>query len=114
MAYSIILANRIREYLADHPDLEIEEKTMFGGIAFMVNGKMCVNVSGEDLMCRFDPNLQVEVSERLGYRTMVMRGKELKGYCYVDSTGFSRKEEFEYWLKLCLDYNHKAKTSRKS
>ncbi|WP_242689294.1 TfoX/Sxy family protein [Pedobacter sp. SYSU D00535] len=113
MAYNSVLADRIREYLADFPDLEIEEKTMFGGVAFLVNGKMCVNVSGEDLMCRFDAALQDEVAERPGFRTMIMRGKELKGYCYVDPTGFNTQKEFEYWLKLCLDYNDQASSSKK-
>ena len=47
MAYNTLLASRIRIYLDAIPNIHIEEKKMFGGIAFMVNGKMCVNVSGE-------------------------------------------------------------------
>jgi TfoX/Sxy family transcriptional regulator of competence genes len=58
MAYSTKLADRVREYLFRLPDLQIEEKKMFGGLAFLVNGKMCVNISGENLMCRFDPGLK--------------------------------------------------------
>ena len=53
MAYDTKLADRIREYLAEIPNLKIEEKKMFRGLTFMVNGKMCINVSGENLMCRF-------------------------------------------------------------
>jgi hypothetical protein len=111
MAYNSKLADRIREYLVIYPDLQIKEEIMFGGLAFLVNGKMCVNVSGEDLMCRFNPSLQAEVAERQGYKAMIMKGKELSGYCYVDSTGFDK--EFDYWLKLCLDYNDQAKPSKK-
>ena len=107
MAYDLILADKVREYFINYPDLEIEEKKMFSGVAFMVNGKMCVNVSGDDLMCRFNPGLQGEVAERQGYRTMIMKGKELKGYCYVDPTGFNSATKFDYWLKLCLDYNRR-------
>lgn len=55
MAYDLNLANKVREYLAEATALEVEEKNMFGGIAFLVDGKMCVNVSGEQLMCRIDP-----------------------------------------------------------
>jgi hypothetical protein len=55
MAYDLKLAERIREYLARLPNLKVEEKKMFSGLAFMVNGKMCVNVSGENMMCRVDP-----------------------------------------------------------
>ena len=113
MAFDHILADRIREYLVNYPDLDIEEKKMFSGLAFMVNGKMCVNVSGENLMCRFDPGLQDEVAERQGYETMIMKGKELKGYCYVNPIGLNSAKELEYWLKLCLDYNGRAKASKK-
>jgi TfoX/Sxy family transcriptional regulator of competence genes len=113
MSYDIKLADRIREYLVEFPQLNIDEKKMFSGLAFMVNEKMCVNVSGDKLMCRFDPDLQEEVSEKTGYEPMIMKGKELKGYCYVDSIGFKSKKDFEYWLNLCLDYNKRAKSSKK-
>lgn len=113
MAYDIQLADRIREYLIKFPQLKIHEKKMFSGIVFMVNGKMCVNVSGENLMCRFDPALQQEVAERQGYHPMIMKGKELNGYCYVDPSGYRSRKDFEYWVDLCLDYNERAKVSKK-
>ncbi|MBS1686855.1 MAG: TfoX/Sxy family protein, partial [Bacteroidetes bacterium] len=43
MAYDHDLADRVREALVDVPD--VTEKEMFSGIAFMVDGKMCINVS---------------------------------------------------------------------
>ena len=64
MAYNTKLADRIRAYLIDFTKLKVEEKKMFGGLAFMINGKMCVNVSGENLMCRFDPNMQETVQKK--------------------------------------------------
>jgi TfoX/Sxy family transcriptional regulator of competence genes len=113
MAYSTSLAERIREYLAEQTKLKIAEKKMFSGLAFMVNGKMCINVSHENLMCRYDPALQEVVAERKGYEPMIMKGKELKGYCYVTEDGFKSKRDFDYWMKLCLDYNSRAKAARK-
>ena len=86
---------------------------MFRGLTFMVNDKMCVGVSRDDLMSRFDPALQEEVAKKNGFRTMKMKSKEYKGYCYVDPTGFKSKKEFEYWINLCLNYNEKAKSSKK-
>jgi hypothetical protein len=80
----------------------------------MVNGKTCVCVSGEKLMLRFDPKLQEEVSEKNGYQTMLMKGKEYKGYCYITPEGFREKQDFDYFLNLCLDYNKIAKVSKKS
>ena len=114
MAYDIKLADRIREYLAEFSQLKIEEKKMFRGLTFMVNGKMCISVSGANLMCRFDPGLHEEVAEKNGFRAMVMRGKEYRGYGYIDPTGFKSKKDFEYWMNLCLDYNERAKSSKKS
>jgi isopenicillin N synthase-like dioxygenase len=114
MAYDSKLVDRVREYLAQIPDLEIEEKEMFNVLNFMVNGKTCVCVSGEKLMLRFDPKLQEEVSEKNGYQTMLMKGKEYKGYCYITPEGFREKQDFDYFLNLCLDYNKIAKVSKKS
>ena len=113
MAYDTKLADRIREYLVKFPELKIDEKKMFSGLAFMINGKMCVNVSGEQLMCRFDPVLSEEVAEKKGYQPMIMKGKVYTGYCYVDPPGFKSRKDFEYWVNLCLDYNERAKSSKK-
>lgn len=112
MAYSIKLADRIRTYLEGIPNLKVEEKQMFSGLAFLVNGKMCVNVSHENLMCRFDPALENEVAEQIGFLPMIMKGKQLRGYCYVGEEGYKSKANFEYWLKLCLDFNKKARASK--
>jgi TfoX/Sxy family transcriptional regulator of competence genes len=111
MPYNEKLADRIRERLADLPD--VEEKKMFRGVAFMVNGKMCVNVSGDDMMIRFDPELTETVLEKKGSRPMIMKGRELKGYAYISEEGFKSKRDFEYWIELCLGFNEKAKASKK-
>ena len=113
MAYDTQLADRVRKYLARFSKLEIEEKTMFRGLAFMINGKMCVNVSNEKLMCRFDPVLTQDIAKRAGYLPMIMKGKAYKGYCYVDPAGFKNQKDFEFWINLCLDFNDKAKSSKK-
>ena len=111
MAYSENLANRVRESLAEIP--KVEEKKMFRGLAFLVNGKMCVNVSGEELMCRFDPALQDTIAEKNGFRTMIMKGRELKGYGYVSPDVIKSKKDFEYWINLCLEFNSNAKSLKK-
>lgn len=113
MAYSNALAARIRGYLTRFPEYEIEEKRMFGGLAFMVNGKMCINVSGENLMCRFPPSQMEEVSHKQGFLPLLMKGREYKGYCYVEPAGFERAEDLTFWVNLCLDYNKIARSSKK-
>ncbi len=111
MAYNEKLADRIREALMHLP--KVEEKKMFRGLTFMVNGKMCISVSGDELMCRFDPALQETVVEKRGFRTMVMKGKEYKGFGYISEEGFKSKKDFDYWVELALDFNKRAKASSK-
>jgi len=113
MAFDIKLADRVRAFLLEFTDYDIEEKNMFGGLAFLVNGKMCVNISGDKLMCRYDPNVLEEVAEKAGYQPVIMKGREYKGYCYVSPEGFKTQQDFEYWLNLCLSFNDKAKSSKK-
>ena len=113
MAYNTKLAERIRTYLDGVREVQIEEKEMFNGLAFLVNGKMCINVSEDEIMCRFDPERDDEVAERRGFQPMIMRGKQLRGYCYVSEDGYKSKEDFEYWTTLCLEFNDKAKKSKK-
>lgn len=113
MAYDTQLANRVRTYLSTEAHYEVEEKTMFGGLAFIVNGKMCVNISGARLMCRFDPLLMQDVATRKGYLPVIMKNKPLNGYCYVAAEGYKGKKDFEFWMALCLDFNKQAAASKK-
>jgi hypothetical protein len=113
VAYNIELADRVRKYLRSLPKVKIEEKKMFRGLAFLVYGKMCVNVSGETLMCRYDPALKNEVSTKVGFEPMIMKGREYQGYCYVSKRGYQSNADFEYWLALCLNFNEKAKATKR-
>lgn len=94
MAYNEQLAERVRKSLAAFPECDIAEKKMFGGLAFVVGGKMCIYVSGTKLMCRFDPVREKEVLGKTGYLPLVIRGRTYRGYCYVEAIGFSADREF--------------------
>jgi TfoX/Sxy family transcriptional regulator of competence genes len=111
MAYNEKLADRIRERLADLPG--IEEKEMMGGITFMVNDKMCVGVIKDELMCRIDPSLHNTVVEMNGCRTMDFSRRPMIGYVLIDDTGMRTPKEFDYWIDLALDFNPRAKSSKK-
>jgi len=111
MAYSEKLADRIRERLADLPN--IEEKKMMGGLTFMYNGKMCVGIIKDELMCRIDPDFHEQAVEKTGCRTMDFTKRPMKGYVLVDDSGMKTKKDFEYWIRLALDFNKKAKASKK-
>lgn len=111
MAYNERLANRIREGLVLAK--KVKEKEMMGGLTFMVNDKMCMGVIKDEMMCRIDPNLHDQSVEKTGCRTMDFTGRPMKGYVMVDDNGMKTKKEFDYWIKLCLDFNKVAKSSKK-
>jgi TfoX/Sxy family transcriptional regulator of competence genes len=110
MAYNEKLTNRVREVLAGVSN--IEEKKMFSGITFMVNGKMCISVGNDRIMCRIDPTIHEEGIKKKGCRTVEMKGREYKGYVYVNDEGMKTKKDLDYWIGLALDFNKKAKASK--
>ncbi|MGZ3930890.1 MAG: TfoX/Sxy family protein, partial [Bacteroidia bacterium] len=55
--------------------------------------------------------LQDVMAEKNGFRTMIMKGREYRGYGYVSQQSIKSKKEFDYWIKLCLDFNKRAKAS---
>jgi TfoX/Sxy family transcriptional regulator of competence genes len=112
MAYNEQLADRIREKLMHLSN--VEEKRMMGGLTFMLNDKMCVGIFRNELMCRIDPDLQDELVEKRGCRAMEMKGRKMNGYVLIDDTGMSSREDFDYWIGLCLDFNDRAKSSKKN
>jgi len=111
MAYNENLADRIRVALSHLP--EVEEKKMFGGLAFMVNSKMCIAVGADRMMCRIDPALYEESIKRKGCCKVVMGGREYKGYVYINEEVIKTKKDFDYWVALALDFNKIAKASTK-
>ncbi len=111
MAYNQIIADRIREILVDQP--VIEEKEMMGGVAFMVNNKMCVGVIKDEMMARIDPDVYEEALEKRGCRPMDFTGKTMKGWVFISPEGIDTIKDLEYWISLALDFNLKAKVSKK-
>ncbi len=111
MAYNEQLSDRIREALADVPG--VIEKYMFGGVCYMVDGKMCVGVVKDEMMCRIGEAAQEAALEKYGCREMDFAGKPMKGYVYVSEDGLRSKLEFNYWIGLCLAHNPLAKAAKK-
>jgi TfoX/Sxy family transcriptional regulator of competence genes len=111
MPYDEKLADRIRQHLAGLK--KVEEKKMMGGLTFMYNGKMCVGVYKNDLMCRIDPATHEEAIKKKGCRTMDFTNRPMIGYVLIDESGMKSKADFEYWIGLALDYNKRAKAAKK-
>ena len=110
MAYSQSLAQQIRKILALKlpPQVfeeELEEKKLFGGLAFMIRGKMVLTVSSrkdELVMVRIGKEMEKQVLPRTGARTTLMRGRPYHGYIDLDIEG---QKELPYWIDLALSYN---------
>jgi TfoX/Sxy family transcriptional regulator of competence genes len=110
MAYNEKLANRVREALSGKK--KVEEKMMFRGVCFMVNGKMCVCVSADEIMCRIGPDHYAEALEKNGCRPMIHNGKSMKGFVFVSEDSIRAKKDFDHWINLSLDFNSKAKKTK--
>lgn len=111
MAYNEQLSDRIRAALVEMP--QVEEKRMFGGICYMVNNKMCIGVSNDEMMCRIGPDAYEQALERHGCREMVFTGRPMNGYVFVSNDGMKSEQEFRNWIDLCLAFNKVAKSSKK-
>lgn len=111
MPYSEELANRIRQRLSSLPN--IEEKKMMGGLTFMYNDKMCVGIVKGELMCRIDPALHEMAIAKPGCKTMVFTNRPMSGFVMINDDGMRTERDFNYWIDLALDYNKRAKSSKK-
>jgi len=86
---------------------------MMGGLTFMVNDKMCVGILRDDLMARIDPQIYETSLQRKGCREMDFTGKPMKGFVFVSPEGTNSRNNLSYWIGLSLEFNTKAKTSKK-
>ncbi|MDO4769844.1 MAG: TfoX/Sxy family protein [Brachymonas sp.] len=110
MAINEQLAVQIRRLLIQHlPDgvavQDISEKKMFGGLAFMVRGKMCIAISGRDeceVMVRIGKAAHDAALLHPGVRTTVMKGREYRGYIDLDADAL---DQLEHWVALALQHN---------
>ncbi|MGO9156275.1 TfoX/Sxy family protein [Mycobacterium sp.] len=103
MAYDEDLANRIRELLGFGKG--IEEKRMFGGLAFLINGNMSVAVSRQGgLMVRVPPEDTDKLLQRAHVNPMVMAGREARGWLRVEADGVQTKRQLQGWVTKGVGY----------
>jgi TfoX/Sxy family transcriptional regulator of competence genes len=103
MAYDTHLADRIRELLG--PIRGVDEKRMFGGLAFLINGNMSVAVSGQGgLMVRVPPDQTEKLLALAHVNPMVMAGRETRGWIRVDADGVKTRRQLTAWVNRGVDY----------
>lgn len=111
MAYNTYLADRIAHYLQTK-GITYEEKRMMGGLAFMVDDKMCIGIIGEDLMARIDPAVYEKSLEKKGCRPMDFTKRPMKGFVFIGPEGYDFDEDLESWIELALEFNPRARSSK--
>jgi hypothetical protein len=103
VAYDEDLANRIRELLGS--ERGVEEKAMFGGLAFLINGNMSVAASRQGgLLVRVPPDDTEELLARDHVETMVMGGREMRGWLLVAADGLKTKRQLQSWVTRGAGY----------
>jgi len=118
MAYSEKQAENIRQFFFGK-GIDFSEKKMFSGICFMVDDKMCCGThtdktSGEEfLLCRIGEEEYEEALKMDHCIPMNFTGKAMKGYVFITGPGLDTLIKLSYWLQKCLDFNPKAKKSKK-
>lgn len=100
MAYDEKLADRIREVIG----VPFDERKMFGGLAFMVGGNMCVGIVGDDLMVRVGKEDFADAIARPHTREMDFTGRVSTGMVYVEPAGIKDKRSLSAWVQRGVGY----------
>ena len=96
MTYDHALAERIRRRIGDRPDLT--EKQVFGGLAFLIHGRMSVGVAGNELMARVGRNAHGRFVARPGARIMDFTTRPMRGWITVAPEGFASDADLDTWI----------------
>jgi TfoX/Sxy family transcriptional regulator of competence genes len=101
MAYDEDLADRIRELMGAERGLQ--EKKMFGGLAFLVGGNMAIAASGQGgVLVRVDPEKADRLIDTTKAEVAVMRGRPMSGWLRVASDDVATKRKLAKWVNLGL------------
>ena len=102
MAYDTGLSERMAGLIGLRPDME--EKRMFGGIVWMMNGNICVGVWRDYLIVR----VGLEAAERIradpGVSAMDITGKPMKGWAKVAPDGVADEEDLKRYIELAQTF----------
>jgi TfoX/Sxy family transcriptional regulator of competence genes len=102
MAFSEELAGRIRHGLARRKG--IEEKKMFGGIGFLLNGNLLVGVWKDSLIVRLGPDAGDEALKEPHVREFDITGKPMNGWVLVEPEGVEEDDQLKGWIERALKF----------
>ena len=102
MAYDEELAQRVRRLLA--PVDNVQERKMFGGLAFMLNGNMCCCVEKDNLVVRTGPDAYDDALARPHARVFDFTGRPMRGFVYVESEGLAGETALSDWVNTAVNF----------
>ena len=108
MVYDEKLADRIRKTIGKNKN--VTEKKMFGGLSFLLKGKMFCGVLKEDLVLRISHDEYENALKKPNVRPMDFTGRPMKGFIYVNSNGCKSDKNLKEWVDLSLNYVKSIKT----
>jgi TfoX/Sxy family transcriptional regulator of competence genes len=101
MAYNERLAERIRGYFTRRKG--VEEKRMFGGLCFMLNGHMCCGIEKDRLVVRVMPERYETLLNKPHARKMDFTGKPLTGFLFISPPGYRTAAGLAGWLDEAVE-----------
>lgn len=102
MAFDEALAGRVRALLVSRRG--IDEQHMFGGVAFLLDGRMLCGVHGDALIVRLGADASAAALARPHVRPMDLTGKILRTMVFVDPAGCRRAAQLRGWLERALRF----------
>jgi hypothetical protein len=108
VAYDAHLADRIRSILKSA--CEFSERKMFGGLAFMINGRMCCGVLKTDLVLHLTPEEAAASLRQPNTRAMDFTGKPMKSMIYVNAIGTDSDQALANWVESAVRIALKAES----
>ena len=102
MAFDQNLATRVENYLIDKGF--IEEKPMFGGLGFILNGNMACGVHKEFLIVRVGPDEYKNSLKKEFTREFDITGRSMTGWVMVEPEGYADDENLQKWIDLGLKF----------
>ena len=86
------------------PTTDVTEKKMFGGLSFLLGGKMCCGVVKDDLVVRVGPDRHDEAVAELNARPMDFTGRPMKGFVYIGPEGCGEDEALSKWVERGVEF----------
>src|SRR6516165_10583905 len=97
MAFNESLAARIRDAFARKKG--IQEKKLFGGVGFLLNGNMLVGVWKDSLIARLGPDNYDDALLEPHVREFDITGRPMKGWVLIGPEGVENDEQLTAWIE---------------